>query len=107
MKIIVINGSPRKDWNTDVLVKEAEKGAISKGAETEFIHLYDLNYKGCISCFRCKLVDRKSRGRCVLKDSLSPVLEKIHNCDGLILGSPIYLGEVSSSVRAFIERLIF
>lgn len=54
MKVIALNGSPRKKWNTATLLKHALDGAASKGAETELIHLYDYNYKGCISCFACK-----------------------------------------------------
>ena len=50
---MAFNGSPRKDWNTATLLNKALEGAASKGATTELIHLYDLNYKGCISCFAC------------------------------------------------------
>jgi multimeric flavodoxin WrbA len=55
MKVIALNGSPRKKWNTATLLKHAVDGAASNGAETELIHLYDYNYKGCISCFACKV----------------------------------------------------
>ena len=55
MKAIAINGSPRRNWNTDTLLKKALKGADSVGAETELIHLYNLNFKGCNSCFFCKI----------------------------------------------------
>ncbi|MCO5381118.1 MAG: flavodoxin family protein [Methanosarcina barkeri] len=55
MKVIAINGSPRKKWNTATLLEKALEGAVSEGAETEIIHLYDLNFKGCTSCFACKL----------------------------------------------------
>jgi multimeric flavodoxin WrbA len=51
MKILAINGSPRKNWNTATILNSALEGAISVGAQTEMIHLYDFNYKGCISCF--------------------------------------------------------
>lgn len=54
MKAIAINGSPRKGWNTEKLLKEALRGAESVGAETELVQLYDLNYTGCKSCFACK-----------------------------------------------------
>lgn len=54
MKVIAINGSPRKNWNTHKLLNAALEGAKSMGAETEIIHLYDLNYTGCRSCFACK-----------------------------------------------------
>ena len=107
MKVIGINGSPRKGWNTDLLVSEALKGAASKGAETELIHLYDLRFRGCISCFGCKKKDSPGVGRCAFSDELLPVLDKIHHCGGLVLGTPIYIGDVSSSMRALIERLTF
>jgi len=54
MKVIAVNGSPRKKWNTATLLHKALDGAKSIGAQTEFIHLYDLNFKGCTSCFACK-----------------------------------------------------
>ena len=107
MKIIVINGSPRKDWNTATLLNKALEGAASQGAETELIHLYDLNYKGCISCFSCKLKDGKSYGKCAVQDALTPILGRIEEADGLILGSPIYLGAVTGEMRSFLERLVF
>ena len=58
--VIAINGSPRKTWNTAMLLGHALEGAASKGAKTELVHLYDLDYKGCTSCFSCKLVGGKS-----------------------------------------------
>ncbi|AEF81396.1 flavodoxin family protein [Leadbettera azotonutricia] len=106
-KIIGINGSPRKGWSTHVLVEEALKGAATEGAETELVNLYDLQFKGCISCFECKRKAGPSLGRCAVKDDIKPLLDRIDACDGLILGSPIYVGEVTASVRAFIERLTF
>lgn len=105
-KVMAINGSPRKNWNTAKLLQSALKGAESVGAETEFIHLYDLNFKGCISCFGCK---RKGAEpcRCYLKDDLSPVLEKIMESDVLFLGSPIYFGDITGEMRSLMERLFF
>jgi multimeric flavodoxin WrbA len=107
MKTIGINGSPRQGWNTSILVEEALRGAASGGSETELINLYDLNFRGCISCFACKLKGGKSLGRCAAKDDLKPVLDRIHECDALVVGSPIYLGEITAGARAFFERLIF
>lgn len=107
MKVIAINGSPRKNKNTATLLTKALEGASSCGAETELIHLYDLNYKGCISCFSCKLKNGKSYGKCALKDDLTPILEKVSNADAIILGSPIYLHSITSAMKAFLERLIF
>lgn len=107
MKIIGFNGSPRKDWNTATLVKKTLEGAASKGAQTELIHLYDLKYSGCISCFSCKLKGGKSYGKCAVKDGLQPILGSIKESDAIILGSPIYLGAATGEMRSFLERLTF
>ena len=107
MKILAINGSPRKKWNTATLLEHALKGAASKGAETELIHLYDLNFKGCTSCFACKMLDGKSLGKCGYKDDLTPILRKVEEVDALILGSPIYFGIETGELRTFKERLLF
>lgn len=105
-KIIAINGSPRSGWNTDILVREAAAGAASTGAEVEVIDLYKLEkFTGCVSCFGCKLP--QSLGTCICKDGLAPVLEAIRNADGLIIGSPNYLGDMTAGFRALFERLIF
>lgn len=107
MKIIALNGSPRKNGNTATLLKEALEGAKSYGAETELVNLYDLDYKGCVSCFACKLKDGKNYGKCAWQDGLTPLLEKIADADAIILGSPIYFGSPTGEVRSFLERLLF
>jgi multimeric flavodoxin WrbA len=107
MNVLAINGSPRKNGNTATLLHKALEGAASQGAKTELIHLYDLSFTGCISCFACKLKDGKSYGKCAVKDDLTPILEKIDNVDAIILGSPIYFGNVTGEMRSFIERAAF
>jgi multimeric flavodoxin WrbA len=107
MKVLVINGSPRKTGNTATFLNKALEGAASQGAETELIHLRDLNFRGCRSCLTCKLKDEKYRGKCAMKDELSSILEKVKNVDALILGSPIYMGIATSDMRAFFERLFY
>ena len=105
-KIVVVNAGPRKGWNTDTLITEAEKGAESAGAVIERFDLYRLEcYTGCVSCFGCKR--NANKGHCIIKDGLTPVLDAIREADGLIIGSPNYLGELSASFRALYERLIF
>ena len=106
-KIIAINGSPRKNGNTATLLKKSLEGAASVGAETEMIHLIDLSYKGCISCYACKLKNTKYVGSCALEDDLTPVLKKAMEADAIVLGSPIYLADVTALMRAFIERFGF
>lgn len=107
MNVIGINGSPRKQWNTATLVAKALEGAAAHGATTELVHLYDLDFKGCRSCFACKTRGGKSYGKCVLTDDLAPVLEKIAAADALVIGSPIYFGTVTGETRSFLERLLF
>jgi multimeric flavodoxin WrbA len=105
-QIVVVNAGPRKGWNTDTLVTEAAKGAEASGAEIIRFDLFRLEkYTGCISCFGCK--KEKFKGHCVCKDGLTPVLDAIRSADGLIIGSPNYLSEMTASFRALYERLIF
>jgi multimeric flavodoxin WrbA len=107
MKVLAINGSPRTKCNTATLLNNALEGAASQGAETELVHLYDLDFKGCISCFACKLKNGESYGRCAVEDELTPVLKNAGETDALILGSPIYYGGVTGEMRSFMERLLF
>lgn len=104
--IIAVNGSPRKNWNTYTLLERCLDGAKEMGAETELVNLYDIDFKGCISCFACKrkgiVIDK-----CAMKDDLEPILQKIRDCDALILGSPVYFDSVTGEMRSFWERLIF
>lgn len=106
MKIVAVNAGPRTGWNTDTLISEAIKDAESAGAVVERFDLFKLKrYTGCISCFGCK--KEKFKGHCICKDGLTPVLDAIREADGLIIGSPNYLSEMTASFRALYERLIF
>lgn len=106
MNVIAINGSPRKNGNTVTLLKEALKGAESQGTQTQQIDLYDLKYKGCVSCFYCKRKDCP-HGTCAMRDDLSPLLEKLKAADAVIFGSPIYYDNITSGMTAFLERFLF
>lgn len=104
--IIAINGSPRSGWNTDILVREAAAAAASKEAETEIVDLYRLDrFTGCVSCFGCKTLEHL--GECICQDGLTDVLEKMRRTDRIILGSPVYLSDISAGLRALFERLLF
>lgn len=105
-KAIGINASPRKNWNTAQVVQKALEGAASAGAETRLVNLYDLDFKGCASCFACKRHE-KNAAICVLNDDLHPLLEEVMSSDVLILGSPVYFGDLTASLRAFMERILF
>jgi multimeric flavodoxin WrbA len=107
MSVLAFNGSPRKTWNTATLLNKALEGAASQGEETELIHLYDLDFKGCLSCFACKTKGGESYGRCAVKDDLTPILRKVEDADAIILGAPIYFLDVTGEMRSFMERLMF
>ncbi len=107
MKILAVNGSPRKRRNTASLLSAVLEGASEKGAETELVHLQDLSFKGCASCFACKRLGARTYGRCAQKDDLLRVLDKASEADVLVLGTPLYYSLESALLRAFEERLWF
>ncbi len=104
--IVVVNAGPRRGWNTDTLLEEAAQGALEAGASVRKFDLFRLGkYTGCVSCFGCKRT--VNAGRCICNDGLTEVLDAIRESDGLIIGSPNYLSELTASFRALYERLVF
>ena len=90
-----------------MLQKIAEgAGSVSGEIEVKTVRLYGLDYKGCMSCMACK-IKGKASNVCKFKDALTPILEEIAEADGLVLGSPIYFGDVTGQMRTFLERLAF
>ncbi len=107
MRAILINGGPRKGWNTEKALAKAAEGAAAAGAEVETIRLYDYEYRGCISCFACKIKNSRTNGLCAVRDALRPVLEKCHEADVVIVGTPVYYNYPTGMTRAFLERWLF
>ena len=107
-KIIVIDGGPRKNFNTASMLQKFVDGASSVNSDIDVktIRLYGLDYKGCMSCMACK-IKGKTSNICKFKDALTTILEEIAQADGLVLGSPIYFGDVTGQMRTFLERLAF
>ena len=87
IKALFVNGGPRKNKNTAQMLESAMQGAKDAGAEVELVHLYDLDYKGCKSCFACQLKNAKTDGVCAIRDGLRPVLEKAREADVIVIGS--------------------
>lgn len=108
IKVTVINGSPRKKWNTATMLKNFIEGASSTGKDikTNFFHLYDYKSQGCISCFACH---RKGStyGKCIVRDDITDLLEMVSHADIVVFGSPIYFHEITAQLRGFLERLIY
>ena len=105
-KILAVNASPRKNWNTAIALEKALEGAAEAGADTKLVHLHGMRFTGCVSCFSCKRIE-KNADICVVKDDLRPLLEEALAADALIVGSPIYFSNLSAYAVAFLERLLF
>lgn len=102
MKVVGINGSPRKDGNTYDLIKKVFEVLQSEGIETEFIQLGGKNIKGCIACYKC--FENKNKRCAVKNDICNELIEKMIEADGFILGSPTYFTSVSTELKALIDR---
>ena len=115
MDFYIVNGGPRKKFNTAQLLEKASQGIfdeLKKNHDEEDInihnvHLYDLDFKGCKSCFHCKRIGGKYYAQCPIKDDLRELLPKMKDSDGIIFGSPIYFGEITGELRSFFERFLF
>ncbi|HBT97394.1 MAG TPA: flavodoxin, partial [Desulfobulbaceae bacterium] len=103
-----VNGSPRRHWNTELILERALAGAAQAAPEAraETVRLYPMNYSGCTGCYGCKQKEKLS-SLCRFQDALSPVLEKAQEADVLLFGTPVYFFTESAGMRAFIERLLY
>ncbi|MBR1720684.1 MAG: flavodoxin family protein, partial [Phocaeicola sp.] len=105
MKVLLINGSPRRKGNTFVALSEAAKTLESNGIETEIVQIGVKPVRGCIACGQCKA---KQLGQCAFDDDIcNRIAEKLDNIDALIVGSPVYYGQPNGSVLSLIQRLFY
>jgi len=102
MKVIGINGSPRKDGNTAILIQTVFDELTKQGIETELIQLSEKNIKGCKACWACH---KNKNKQCVITDDFfNELFAKMVAADGIILGSPVYSAGVTSQMKALIDR---
>ena len=101
MKILGVEGSLRKNGNTEQLVKTILESASENGAETKFYKLTKMNISLCMGCFNCR-----ETGTCVTNDDMQLLLEEIQTSDVIILGSPVYMWQVSGQTKLFMDRLV-
>ena len=102
MKVIAFNGSARKDGNTAILVNTVFKELKKAGIETEMVQLSGKKIRGCIACGKC--YENKDKRCVVTNDILNDCIEKMIDADGIILASPTYFTDVSSEMKALIDR---
>ena len=101
MKVVAINGSPRKKGNTEILLREVLKVLEKKGIETELIQIGGKNVNGCIACMKCK---KKKDGKCHENNSLlNEILPKMVSADGILIGSPVYFADITTETKALID----
>jgi len=102
MKVILINGSPNANGCTFTALSEVSKTLNENGVDTEIIHIGDKDIRGCIGCRKCK-----ENSKCVFNDLVNEVAQKFIECDGFIIGSPVYFSSANGSVVSFMDRLFF
>ncbi len=99
-KLVAFMGSPRKNANTDNIVKAIAEGAEAAGAETQIFYLKDMNIGFCIGCFYCR-----NKDTCVLKDDMAQIYEALKDASAVVIGAPIYFYQVNGMVKNLIDRL--
>ena len=102
MKVLLINGSPRKDGNTAIALNEMIKVFECQGIETELLHIGGKDIRGCIACGKCRQL-----GHCVFDDIVVQASQKLAEADGLVVGSPVYYAAANGTVVSFMDRLFY
>lgn len=102
MKVLMINGSPHKEGNTYIALHEMEKIFSEAGIETEIMHIGNKDIRGCVACRACA-----EKGKCVFDDMVNEAAVKFEECDGLVVGSPVYYASANATLIAFLTRLFF
>lgn len=102
MKVLLINGSPRKNGNTALALSEMEKVFHEEGVETELVHIGAMDIRGCMACGFCK-----KNGRCVFNDVVNDLSKKFEQSDGLVIGAPVYYGSANATLMAAMQRMFY
>lgn len=102
MKVLLINGSPKANGNTAIALQEMIKVFEQEGMETEILHIGNKDIRGCISCGTCF-----GTGKCVFNDVVNEYASKLEECDGVVIGSPVYYASANATLIAFLDRLFY
>ena len=101
-KVLILSGSPRRDGNSDILCDQFAKGAIEAGNEVEKIRVAEKKISPCLGCYYCE----KNGGRCAMNDGMEEILQKIIDCDTLVLASPVYFYSMCAQLKAVLDRTV-
>lgn len=102
MHILMINGSPHKEGNTYLALREMEKIFLEENITCEIVHIGNKAIRGCIACRSCA-----EKGKCVFDDCVNEIASKFESCDGLVIGSPVYYASANGTLVSFLDRLFF
>ena len=102
MKVLLVNGSPRKEGNTALALKEMEKVFATEGIETVTVQVGSQNVRGCIACGKCREL-----GKCIFDDVVNEYAKVFEECDGIVVGSPVYYASANATLIAFLDRMFY
>ena len=102
MKVLMLNGSPRREGNTAAALKEMEAIFAAEGIEVETVHVGALEIRGCLNCGACDTL-----GKCAIDDIVNEIAEKLKEADGMVVGTPVYYGSVNGTLMSILSRLFF
>lgn len=102
MKVLLINGSPHVKGSTYTALCEMEKIFEKEGIETEILHIGNKDIRGCVACGFCA-----GSGKCAFDDAVNEAASKFEECDGLVVGSPVYYASANATLVAFLDRLFY
>ncbi len=102
MKVLMLNGSPHANGNTYTALHEMEKVFVEEGIEVEILMVGNKDIRGCIGCRKCA-----DTGKCVFDDLVNESAKKLEECDGLVVGSPVYYASANATLIAFLTRLFY
>ncbi len=102
MKVLLVNGSPKREGNTFIALNEVRQVLDGEGIETDLIHVGAKPLQGCMACGACA-----GLGKCVFNDLVNEVLEKFKTADGLVVGSPVYYASPAGTLVSFLDRLFY
>lgn len=103
MKVLMINGSPHIKGNTSIALAQMVELFEKEGIETEILNIGNKDIRGCIACMSCK----KEKNQCVFDDIVNETAKKLEECDGLVVGTPVYFGSANSTLISFLTRLFY
>ena len=102
MKVLLLNGSPRKNGNTAMALAEMEKIFTLEGVEWETVQVGSMAIRGCTACGYCY-----KEGKCVFEDGVNEIAEKLAQCDGLVVASPVYYASANGTLISLLDRLFY